>query len=235
MQGIRTMTKVFLDIETLPPGEEVREQLAVELMRHCVENHQTSTITSVAPEKIESEFRKLALSGEMGRVLAVGVIVERGNEILHRGVIGRDRATRLFHLDEARTLNSFWRLLSGFNTKRDLIIGHNIFDFDLSFLYKRSIIHRVRPPVRLSFARYRSRPIYDTMCEWSQWSFKGRVSLDRLARALGLESSKEQGIDGSCVYDYFCAGCHEEIADYCMRDVELVRAIYRRMNFEEDF
>jgi DNA polymerase elongation subunit (family B) len=227
------MTRVFLDIETLPPGEEVREQLAVELMRYCVENHQTNTTSPVGPEKIEEEFRKLALSGEMGRVLAVGVIVERDGEILQRGIIGRDRETRLFHLDEARTLRAFWRLLSDFNTERDLIIGHNIFDFDLSFLYKRSIIHRVRPPVRLSFARYRSSPINDTMCEWTQWSFKGRVSLDRLARALGLESSKEQGIDGSRVYDYFCAGCHEEIADYCMRDVELVRAIYRRMNFEE--
>lgn len=226
--------RYFIDIETIPPGEEVREQLAVELMRHCVKNYQTSTTSSVAPEKIEEEFRKLALSGEMGRVLAIGVIVERDTEILHRGIIGRDRESRLFHLDEARTLRGFWRLLSDFNTKRDLIIGHNIFDFDLSFLYKRSIIHRVRPPVKLSFARYRSRPIYDTMCEWNQWSFKGRVSLDRLAKALGLESSKGQGIDGSRVYDYFCAGCHEEIADYCMRDVELVRQIYLRMNFEDN-
>jgi DNA polymerase elongation subunit (family B) len=226
--------RYFIDIETIPPDEKVREQIAVELMRHCAENYQAGPTSALAPEKIEEEFRKLALSGELGRVLAIGVIVEKDNEILHRGIIGRDRATRLFHLDEARTLNSFWRLLSDFNTERDLIIGHNVFDFDLSFLYKRSIIHRVRPPVRLSFARYHSRPIYDTMCEWNQWSFKGRVSLDRLAKALGLESSKGQGIDGSRVYDYFCAGCHEEIADYCMRDVELVRAIYRRMNFEED-
>jgi 3'-5' exonuclease len=226
--------RYFIDIETIPPDEKVREQIAVELMRHCAENCQADPTSLLVPEKIESEFRKLALSGEMGRVLAIGVIVERDNEILHRGIIGRDRATRLFHLDEARTLNGFWRLLKDFNTERDLIIGHNIFDFDLSFLYKRSIIHRVRPPVRLSFARYRSRPIYDTMCEWNQWSFKGRVSLDRLAKALNLQSSKGQEIDGSRVYDYFCAGCHEEIAAYCMRDVELVRAIYRRMNFEED-
>ena len=226
--------RVYVDIETLPPGEEVREQLAAELMRHCAENNRSAATAGVAPERVEEEFRKLALSGEMGRVLAVGVIVERDREILHRGVIGRDRATRLFHLDERRTLSGFWRLLDDFDTNRDLIIGHNIFDFDLSFLYKRSIIHRVRPPVRLSFARYRSRPVYDTMCEWNQWSFKGRVSLDRLAKALGLESSKGQGIDGSRVYDYFCAGCHEEIAAYCMRDVELVRAIYRRMNFEPE-
>lgn len=226
--------RVYVDIETLPPGEEVREQLAVELMRHCAENNQAIMTSEVAPEKVEEEFRKLALSGEMGRVLAVGVIIERDKEVLHRGIIGRDRATRRFHLDEARTLRSFWKLLDGFNTDRDIIIGHNIFDFDLSFLYKRSVIHRVRPTVKLSFARYRSRPVFDTMCEWSQWSWKGRISLDRLAKALGLESSKGQGIDGSRVYDYFCAGCHEEIAAYCMRDVELVRAIYRRMNFEED-
>jgi DNA polymerase elongation subunit (family B) len=226
--------RYFIDIETIPPDEKVREQLAVELMHYCNENNQAGTNLLLATEKIESEFRKLALSGEMGRVLAIGIIVERGDEILHRGIIGRDRTTRLFHLNEARTLNSFWRLLNDFDIERDLIIGHNVFDFDLSFLYKRSIIHRVRPPLRLSFARYRSRPIYDTMCEWNQWSFKGRVSLDRLAKALGLQSSKEEGIDGSRVYDYFCAGCHEEIAAYCMRDVELVRQIYMRMNFEEE-
>jgi DNA polymerase elongation subunit (family B) len=225
--------RIFIDIETLPPSEEVREQLALELTRHCRENDKSGAVSSMSAQSIEDEFRKLALSGEMGRVLAVGVIVERDREITQRGVIGRDRATRLFHLDEARTLRGFWRLFNDFNTEQDLIIGHNIFDFDLSFLFKRSIIHRVRPSVRLSFARYRSRPIYDTMCEWSQWSWKGRVSLDRLAKALGLESSKGEGIDGSRVYDYFCAGCHEEIADYCMRDVELVRQIYLRMNFEE--
>lgn len=225
--------RYFIDIETLPPGEEVREQLATELVRHHTENSQSCATSPLAPEKLEEEFRRLALSGEMGRVLAIGVIVEKDCEILHCGVIGRDRATRLFHLDETRTLRGFWRLFNDFNKERDLIIGHNIFEFDLSFLFKRSIIHRVRPPVKLSFARYRSRPIYDTMCEWNQWSWKGRVSLDQLAKALGLRSSKEDGIDGSRVYNYFRAGCHEEIAAYCMRDVELVRAIYRRMNFDE--
>jgi D-tyrosyl-tRNA(Tyr) deacylase len=33
------------------------------------------------------------------------------------------------------------------------------------------------------------------------------------------------------LYDHFCEGCHQEIADYCMRDVELVRKIYYRMCF----
>ena len=57
------------------------------------------------------------------------------------------------------------------------------------------------------------------------------ISLDRLAKVLGLESSKGQGIDGSRVYDKFCEGCHGEIAEYCMRDVGLVREVYYRMSF----
>jgi hypothetical protein len=48
---------------------------------------------------------------------------------------------------------------------------------------------------------------------------------------LGLESAKGQGIDGRHVSDRFCAGCPQEIADYCMRDVELVRLAYYRMVF----
>jgi hypothetical protein len=88
--------------------------------------------------------------------------------------------------------------------------------------------------VRVACTVLRGRGDGDAALLPDQWSFKGRISLDRLAKALGLESSKGQGINGSRVYDYFCAGCHEEIADYCMRDVELVRAIYRRMNFEEE-
>ena len=38
-------------------------------------------------------------------------------------------------------------------------------------------------------------------------------------------------MDGSHVYEKFCEGCHGEIADYCLRDVELVREIYYRMSF----
>jgi DNA polymerase elongation subunit (family B) len=210
------MTKrIFVDIETLPPdksdsGGRIREE-----------------IFSCSDE----DFRRLALDGDFGRVLTIGLIMEHDDQVIHRGLLGRERQTMMFHLDEARTLRAFWKLLKGFNPRRDLIVGHNLFDFDLPFLYKRSVIQRVRPTVELSFARYRSQPIFDTMHQWNKWSPRKYVSLDRLAKILGMESSKGQGIDGSRVYDKFCAGCHGEIADYCMRDVELVRDIYYRMSF----
>ncbi len=209
--------RIFVDIETLPPDKGspaigVREEIG-----SCS----------------EEEFRRLALDGDFGRVLTVGVIVEQDDRVAHRGLLGRERQTMMFHLDEAKTLRGFWKLLKGFDPKRDLVVGHNVFDFDLPFLYKRSVIQRVRPSVELSFARYRSQPIFDTMHQWNRWSPRKYVSLDRLARVLGLESSKARGIDGARVYDKFCEGCHGEIADYCMRDVELVREIYYRMVFSE--
>jgi 3'-5' exonuclease len=209
------MMRVFLDIETLPPDENAMAAINSSELRS------------------DEEFLNLALSGDWGRVLTIGVIIEKNGEELHRGLLGRERQTMMFHLDEARTLRAFWKLLKGFNTKRDLVVGHNIFDFDLLFIYKRSIIQRVRPTVEFSFARYRSQPIFDTMYEWEKWRWSRKhISLDELARVLELESSKQDGMDGSKVYDKFCAGCHGEIAEYCMRDVELTRQVYYRMIFD---
>lgn len=206
--------RVFLDIETLPPERDSSREMP-------------------APAD-EQEYRDLALSGDWGRVLTIGLIIEKDGREIHRGLLGRERQTMMFHLDEARTLRAFWKLLRDFNPRRDLIIGHNVFDFDLPFLYKRSVVHSVRPAVELSFARYRSQPIFDTMYEWDKWRWGCRhASLDALARVLGLPSSK-QGMDGSRVYEVFCAGRHDEIACYCMRDVELVRLIYCRLTFAED-
>jgi 3'-5' exonuclease len=206
--------RIFVDIETLPPDKDA---------------------SAVMPEEVsacsDDEYRRLALDGDFGRVLTVGVIVEQDGQVLHRGLLGRERQTMMFHLDEARTLRGFWKLLKGFNVRRDQVVGHNLFDFDLPFLYKRSVIQRVRPAVELPFTRYRSQPIFDTMHQWNKWSPRRFVSLDRLARVLGLESSKSGDIDGGRVYDKFCEGCHQEIADYCMRDVKLVREIYYRMCF----
>lgn len=224
--------RIFLDIETLPPDEAEREQITASVVRK-LERRACSELGADEEPCSDEEFRRLALYGEYGRVLTIGVIVERDGAETHRGVFGRERQTMMFHLDEGRTLRGFWKLLKGFNTARDLVIGHNIFEFDLPFLYKRSMIHSVQPSVQLSFARYRRQPIYDTMKEWAQWDMKRSISLVDLAHVLKIEMTKMDGLDGSRIYDRFCAGCHDEIAMYCLHDVEMVRAIYRRMTFEE--
>lgn len=222
--------KIFLDIETLPPVEDERARITRAFERERAEG--ASLLTQPEIEKIiEKRFRDFALKAEKGRLLAIGIIMEDCGRVIHRGVLGRDRATRRFHLDEARTLTSFWRLIAGFNIYRDLMVGHNLVDFDLPFLCRRSMIHGVRPSVRLCFRRYQQQPLYDTMWEWGNW--REKVKLQDLADAFGLVGSKSDDLDGSRVYDYYRDDRHEEIAEYCLRDTMCVREIYYRMNFLE--
>lgn len=207
------VTKVFLDAETLPPDESVP-------LPGCESGSGT-----------DEEFRQLALKPEFGRILCIGVIVERDGEVVTRGVLGRDRSTGRFHLDEARVLRAFWKLIRDFDDRRDLLVGFNLLDFDLHFICTRSVITRVRPSIDVCFARYRQRPVFDCMWAFTHW--RHRISLDDLAKVLGLESPKQDGMDGSRVYDLFVEGRHQEIADYVMRDCECTRAIYRRLIFDD--
>jgi hypothetical protein len=218
--------RFFIDVETVPPAEEYRSLIKPALIRQLCPR----VVNLCADE----QFRLLSLHAEYGRVLAIGVLIEQDHRVIRCGVLGRDRGESHFHLDEVRTLRGFWKLLADFDASRDLIIGHNVMDFDLPFLYKRSRINRVSPGIHLNFARYRHAPIYDTMREWSHWNpHAGLISLAHLAAVLGVDMTKTEGMDGSRVYDEFLAGNHELIADYCIQDVKLVRAIYYRMVFPE--
>jgi 3'-5' exonuclease len=179
------------------------------------------------------DYLKTALNGDFGQILCIGYADERANGTTQRGVIGWDESFERFTNNERELLIEFWEMLRGFRTQTDRIVGHNIFEFDLKFIYKRSVIHGVRPSVDLSFARYRSQPIFDTMCEWERWSYRDKISLDKLAKVLGLPSSKAEGVNGSRVFELYQAGEHRAIRDYCMRDVELTREIYRRLVFAD--
>lgn len=207
---------IFIDIETLP----------------AIQLHMTGS-PALAPAPTDENHLKTALNGDFGRLLCIGIIDEFPRGEIERGVIGRDSCQDVFHGHERIILTEFWQRMKTFRPNVDGIVGHNIYDFDLKFILKRSIIHGVQPTVELSFARYRNQPIYDTMCEWERWSFGSRASLDTLTKALGLESSKQDGINGAQVYPLFCAGAHLIIHDYCLRGVEVTRAVYKRMNFDE--
>lgn len=205
---------IAIDIETLPAAEP----------SHLL-----------TPEsEPEEAHRKTALSGDFGRLLCIGYSDERPGCPVVEGLIGWDVSKNRLHADERLMLDEFWAMMNGFDPRRDIIVGHNIFEFDLRFIFKRSVINRVRPTVDLSFAKYRSQPVFDTMCEWECWSYGSRISLDKLAYVLSLPTSKSDDVNGSKIYDLYQAGRHEEIHDYCLRDVRLTRGIYKRMSFSTD-
>lgn len=73
----------------------------------------------------------------------------------------------------------------------------------------------------MCFARYRSRPIYDTMREWAKWNQKRFISLADLACTLELEIAKLDNLDGEKVYAAYRQGERRLIADYCLQDAEI--------------
>ena len=234
------LRRIFMDVESVPPPEERRPLIKPEIVHKlCRKGGGASPSAGEAGQDgtglcTDEQFRRLALHAEYGRVLAIGLIVEHDWQIAHYGLLGRERPSGRFHLDERRTLRAFWRLLQDFNVGRDLIIGHNVLDFDLPFLYKRSRINRIHPSILLSFARYKSAPVYDTMREWAHWNPQAPlVSLDQLSDILSVGISKLDGMNGGGVYDEYLAGNHDRVAAYCLRDVEIARAIYYRMVFPE--
>lgn len=202
------MIKLFFDIETIPSAEEHRE-IHVEIIQK---------LQSKKEKTVEEIYEETSFEGTFGRICCIGIIKEGDNGILQKEV---------FKGTEKEILTKFWLAAAGVHR----FIGHNIWEFDLPFIYKRSIIHGVRPRMDINFARYRNMPIYDTQQEWELWGFRKAQKLDTLAHVLGLPSSKDD-MDGSMVWQYYQDGKLEDIYKYCMKDVELTRQVYYKMTFE---
>ncbi len=211
---------LFVDIETLPAAKSLMPKL-----KSYFVGRRKREGKSFTQKDIDGYHKSSSLLAEWGRVLCVGWA--RGDQPAEIIAQTSEAIESDWQSAERKTLSDFWRLFR----PETIFVGHNIFNFDLPFLIKRSIIHRIRPPA-ISFHRYRSDPIFDTMLEWNRWAFRSSVSLDLLAQIFDLESSKKE-IDGSRVYQAFKAGKLDLILDYCRRDVELTRAIYDRLNFSD--
>jgi DNA polymerase elongation subunit (family B) len=192
----------------------------------------SAAVTTDMPSSIPDHQRS-SLNGDTGRLLCIGYTDEGCGRSPMKGVLGWDRERGCFSGNESEILCNFWEMMRTFRPCLDRIVGHNIYNFDLPFIYKRSVVSGVRPSIELNFARYRNQPIYDTMCEWEKWNLRHTISLDRLARVLGLESPKTDECDGSRIAQLFARGEHKMIRDYCLKDVITTRRIYRRMTFAD--
>ena len=199
--------RLFLDIETIKAPESLKS-LFLETLREPFKK------TADVKQWQEQEFLRTSLDGTFGQILCIGYIKEPPVSYTAHVIAG----------DEQKILTKFWNIARD----ADLFIGHNILNFDLKFIWKRSIIHNIKPSKDIGFARYRNDPIYDTMQEWIKWDTRDHVSLDLLAKLFGYPTSKGK-MDGSMVQEYHDKGRDEDIYDYCKADVELNRKVYYRM------
>jgi predicted PolB exonuclease-like 3'-5' exonuclease len=197
------MKTIFLDIETVPTDQSLQ---ANGLLEPQIQLDEADLI------------KKLSLSAATAKIFCLCYAIEPPAGSLVETLQG----------NEQEIIKGFWKLAADCQ----LFVGHNILDFDLRFIYQRSIIHQIKPSRDIPFARFRNAPIFDTMQEWSKWG-REHVSLDTLSRALGIPSPKES-LDGAKVYPYYRAGKLAEICEYCKCDVDSVRQVYRWLTFTKN-
>ena len=225
------------DIETitLPDfrervGPQLERQMRLGNMR--VEQQQRY-LEDIAAEE-ERCYALGALSATSGRVLSIALHVGPlpGLEFPGLGpgtsehVFGIDPDG--FEVDEKRALQEFVNFMKDFDVDCDELVGHNIIGFDLPFIFQRCLAHSIQVRPWVNLGEYNVRGVFDTMHRW--WlGAKRHVSLDDIAWALGIESSKTAEVEGSKVFDLYQAGKLDLIREYNLNDVRVTRKVYERM------
>ena len=219
-----------MDIETLAlPGfrERVGPKLERELrLGYMRLEQQQRYLEDIAAEE-ERVYQLGSLNATSGRVLSIAVHVGPipGFEIED---LNANQSERAFGIDEegneqdeAQALRDFLALMADFDLECDEIVGHNIIGFDLPFIFQRCLANNISARPLVNLGEYNVRGAFDTMRGWWLGDRRSRVSLDDIAWALGIESSKTADVEGSKVF--------AEIREYNLNDVRVTRKVYERL------
>jgi len=237
---------VYLDLETVPAQspeaiDDLMRQQAIEVagIRAPSNYKDQAKIDEYVKAKIDEinaasdeRYRKTSFDGAAGQIVCIGFAFDD------------EPVSVAYHTDWANSepylLNGFYEALkSRFEPSRDrrpVFVGHNLVGFDLRFLYQRSVMLGIRPPIWIPITpKPWDESVFDTMTAWS--GFGNRVSLDKLCRAFGIAAKGSEigeEIDGSKVWDFVKAGRIEDVAKYCAGDIERTREIHKRLTFQSD-
>lgn len=225
------MKSLFIDIETAQTQNKNVIQKIENMIEHPKAMKKAETIAKweieQKPDAIKQAIEKTSFNGLQGEIICICYAV--GDEEVRS--VGRYDPS----VPEADMLKVFWKDLIknyGVNFNPEWV-GHNITGFDLRFLFHRCIVNNIKPSIKIP---YNEKPwsfdIFDTLYEVMGLNSTGG-SLDTIAEALGIRG-KLEGMDGSKVNQYWLDGRYDEIVDYCVQDVEVVRNIYKRLKFIEE-
>jgi len=207
-----------------------------EKLAACEAEHAAAveSFTAMAEQHRANEWAafvdRAALDATTGQVLAIGFRNGEGKA----GIVGSEPGA-----DESTILAAFWRRYSNCRAKQERLVGCNSFDFDLPFIYRRSLILGVEVPATFRAGRWFDPLFCDIHDAWlcGQKGGNGGVSssLDHISRALGF---KGKGGDDAVVtganFHKFWRGTAEQrqlATAYLLDDLEITAGSAARMGF----
>jgi predicted PolB exonuclease-like 3'-5' exonuclease len=226
---------LFFDIETVSQYKDLYDMPEDKLkmwesyydsFRKRVTDESRIDSELMTQEEIHQEVYRqtAAFFPEFGKVACVSMaFVTKTGEIRFESFYGEDE---LHLLTETRKVFDKIEPL-GFD-----LCGQSIKNFDIPFLGKRFFINGMKPPKL--FPTYDTKPwdlrVVDTKDVWqfgNNWSLG---SLDLICSVLDIDSPKNGDVKGDSVTTNYWEGKHEEIKEYCERDVKALVDIITKLN-----
>lgn len=228
------MATLIVDIETVGESWEQIDDETKELLVDRVKR-QPNYSEETDPTAIAEEV--LGLQPFTGRIIVIGAydlvskksVVWFDNEKESSEAI-EDGDNRFIPAGEKEMLEKFWALA----TRYTHFVTYSGRSLDMPFLLLRSAIHGLKPSKDLMRARYlyQQSPDAQHIDLYEQLSFYGAVNrlggLHLACRAFGIETPKDDQIDGSKVGQFFKDKKYLDIARYNARDLSSTAQLYEK-------
>lgn len=224
------MTAIVFDIETIPAQAPwVRDELRAAVKAPGQFKKPESIAQWLAENRdIEADeaWLKTSFDGGLGQIVCIGFAIDSGEPISYT-------AADLTPAAERKIIEDFFCALTdaydGGRGLKPVLVGHNHVAFDIPFVWKRAVVHGIKPP--MWFPR-NPKPwaegVFDTSSQWA--GDRDRISMDRLCKILGIPG--KDGMSGADVWPAIQRGEFDKVASYCRDDVRRTRAMWQRMTFK---
>lgn len=217
---------IFIDIETVS-GTKEYASLSPRLQEAW--KKKSTILDPENPNYDSTYFDRAAIYAEFGKIIVIGVGFFHENE--NKELVLRVKS--IASNNEKQLLEDFCQLIEkGFVPSNVSLCAHNGKEFDFPYLCRRMLINNIVLPDYLSISGKKPWEIrhYDTMEMWKFGDRKSYTSLELLAAAFDLKTSKES-IDGSKVNTtYYNEDRLDLISEYCQRDVAVLAQLFLKLN-----
>lgn len=202
---------LVLDIETLARPREELDAIMPEF-EPPGNIKDPAKIAEAIAKKREKWIADAALDATTGSIAIIGMLRPSGFEML-----------RADKTSEADMLQRFWEVQH--SAEFNIVVGHNLRNFDMPFIIRRSFINGIGLPLGVLHKGRLTEKFVDTMELWGAGERGASISLDNLAKALGVGAKNG---DGSQFGEMWAAD-KDKAVEYCGHDLELTRKCAERM------
>lgn len=204
------------DIETIPKQTDLNDIEKEEIEKKVTSYLQKNNLDSSNTEEYTKAKRLImATSPYFGEIICIGMYRNKNGLEDSIALIGKEK----------EILERFWKNIKSFN---GLFVSFNGLEFDVPFIIKRSMYHKILPTNNhfLDMRRYSKWPHFDVRMVMTDFDKYGYGNLKIISNFLGIFNPKDGEVKAENVEEYYKQGKINEIADYCLKDVKATYECY---------